>query len=155
MVPEPEVEIQEADEGGPGSHRGPGHGPTSARRLPTSTQRWIANRNAWKPDSNLSITAQSSNQGWRPFPTAPSPILHPPAGKQPPHHPIPSGPRGHVAPSPHGGPPPLRIPASVPVAFPPSPEHAARHQTAPHGALDALIPDAHGLSQLLLVPVGC
>ena len=151
LVPEPEVKVQEADEGWPRTQLSSGRpGSASAWRISPTQRRWrLSNRNGRTRDSNLSSPAQSSNEG--PVPSSPPPRIPPSSRLQPSHHTLASRPRGDVAPPPHGPHAPcLHVPVAV---LSLTSQHAAGHQAATHDAPHSNISNAHGVPQLLMVPV--
>ena len=151
LVPEQEIKVQEADEGWTRSQLSSGRPrPASAWRISPTQRRWrLSNRNGRTRDSNLSSPAQSSNEG--PVPSSPPPRLPPSSRLQPPHHALPRSSRGDVPAPPHGPHPPC---LHVPVArLSLTSQHAAGYQAATHDAPHTNISNAHGVPQLLMVPV--
>ena len=151
LVPEQEIKVQETDEGWARSQLSSGRTrPASAWRISPSQRRWrLSNRNGRPRDSDLSGTAQSSNE--RPVSTSPSPWLPPAPRLEPSYHALASSSRGDVATPPHGPHSPgLHVAVAV---LSLTSQHAAGHQAPAHDAPHSHISNAHGLPQLLMVPI--
>ena len=154
LVSKQEIKVQEADEGWAGTQFSAGRPRSASTRRRGCWRRWLTNWNGRPWDPDLAWPALSANE--RPESATSPPWISSSARQQPPHHPQPrpsSAWGNESSPSSHGRATSWSSHASclhVPVArLPPTTQHAAGHQAAPHDAPHPHFTDAtHGIPQL-------